>query len=166
MKRNLLHSFLFLAIGVGMLNILVPLREMSYLTLIILISLLFLRAVLSKRFENRTITFLWNFAVIFLVGSLIYPYNEDLAYSYFAGAGVVATFYAFTDKLFYYAPQIAYFWIGLAIGFVLSLTIFRSEVRSNTGVFLLLTLGFGLATLLIGKLVNYRPFSKRFWETE
>ncbi|CAD5243616.1 hypothetical protein [Thermococcus camini] len=162
MKGQILYSLFLLAIGVGVLNIFVPLREMNYLTLVILISLLFLRAVLPKRFENRTITFLWNLSVIFMMGSLIYPYNEHLAYSYFAGAGVVATFYAFADRLFYYAPQITYFWIGLAIGFVLSLTVFRDDVRGNTGLFLLLTLGFGLATLLMGKLVSYRPFSKRF----
>ena len=152
---------LFLAIGVGVLNTLVPLREMSYLTLLTLISLLFLRAMLPKRFENRAITFLWHFAIIFAIGSLIYPYNKHLAYSYFAGAGVAATFYAFTDKLFYYAPQITYFGIGLAVGFVLSLTVFRDEARRNTGLFLLLTLGLSFATLLIGKLVNYKPFSER-----
>ncbi|WP_457752303.1 hypothetical protein [Thermococcus sp.] len=163
MERQCLYSaFLFFAIGVGVLNIFVPLRDMSYLTLTVLILLLFLRAMLPKRFENRTLTFLWNFSVIFLIGSLIYPYNENLAYSYFAGAGVVAAFYSFTDRMFYYAPQIAYFWIGLAIGFVLSLTVFINEVRESTGLFLLLTFGFGLVTLLIGKLINYRPFSKRF----
>lgn len=148
----------------GVLNILVPFREMGYLTLVTLILLLGLRAALPKRFENRVLTFLWNFATIFLIGSLIYPYNEHLAYSYFAGAGVAATFYAFTDRLFRYAPQVTYFWIGLVVGFVLSLTVFREEVRGNTGLFLLLTLGLGLATLLIGKLVGYRPFSKRFGE--
>ncbi|AHL23062.1 MULTISPECIES: hypothetical protein [Thermococcus] len=161
MKSQILHSFLFFAISIGILNILAPLREVSYLTLAILISLLFLRAVLPKRFKNRTITFLWNFSVIFLMGSVIYHYNEHLAYSYFAGAGVVAAFYAFSDKLSYYAPQIAYFWVGLAIGFVLSLTVFIDEARDNTGLFLLLTFGLGLAMLLIGKLVNYRLFSKR-----
>ncbi|AEK73131.1 hypothetical protein GQS_06165 [Thermococcus sp. 4557] len=159
-----LISVIFLSIGVGVLNILVPFREMGYLTLVILISLLFLRAVLPKRFENRVVTLLWNFATIFLIGSLIYPYNEHLAYSYFAGAGVAATFYAFTDKLLYYGPQITYFWIGLAVGFILSLSVFRDEVRSNIGLFLLLTLGFGFTTLLIGKLVGYKPFSKRFGE--
>ncbi|NJE30280.1 hypothetical protein E3E38_04330 [Thermococcus sp. 18S1] len=157
-----LLSVIFLAIGVAILNILVPFGEMGYLTLVILISLLFLRAVLPKRFENRVVTLLWNFATIFLIGSLIYPYNEHLAYSYFAGAGVAATFYAFTDKLLYYGPQITYFWIGLAVGFILSLSVFRDEVRGNTGLFLLLTFGFGFTTLLIGKLVNYKPFSKRF----
>lgn len=146
----------------GVLNIFVPMREMGYLTLVALILLLFLRAVLPKRFENRTVTFLWNFSVIFLIGSLIYQYNEHLAYSYFAGAVVVAAFYAFSDELSYYGPQIAYFWIGLAIGFVLSLTVFIDEVRNSTWLFILLTFGLGLATLLLGKLVNYRPFSKRF----
>ncbi len=154
-------SVLFLAIGVGVLNTLVPLRELNHLTLLILISLLFLRTMLPRRFENRIITFLWHFAIIFTIGSLIYPYNKHLAYSYFAGAGVDATLYAFTDKLLYYGPQITYSWIGLAVGFVLSLTVFRDEVRGNTGLFLLLTLGLGLATLLIGKLVNYKPFSER-----
>ena len=153
---------LFLAIGVGVLNTLVPLRELNHLTLLTLISLLFLRTILPKRFENRIITFLWHFAIIFTIGSLIYPYNKHLAYSYFAGAGVAATFYAFTDKLlYYYGPQITYFWVGLAVGFVLSLTVFRDEVRRNTGLFLLLTLGLGFTTLLIGKLVNYKPFSER-----
>ena len=154
-------SVLFLAIGVGVLNTLVPLRDLNHLTLLILMSLLFLRTMLPRRFENRIITFLWHFAIIFTIGSLIYPYNKHLAYSYFAGAGVAATFYAFTDKLLYYGPQITYSWIGLAVGFVLSLTVFRDEVRRNTGLFLLLTLGLGLATLLIGKLVNYKPFSER-----
>jgi len=154
-------SVLFLAIGVEVLNTLVPLRELNHLTLLILISLLFLRTMLPRRFENRIITFLWHFAIIFTIGSLIYPYNKHLAYSYFAGAGVAATLYAFTDKLLYYGPQITYSWIGLAVGFVLSLTVFRDEVRRNTGLFLLLTLGLGLATLLIGKLVNYKPFSER-----
>ncbi|USS40238.1 hypothetical protein NF865_07870 [Thermococcus aggregans] len=134
-----LFSVILLAIGVGVLNILVPLRELNYLTLVVLVSLIFLRAALPKRFKNRVLTFLWNFATIFLIGSLIYPYNKHLAYSYFAGAGVAATFYAFTDKLLYYGPQIPYFWVGLAVGFVLT-------------------------TLLIGKLVNYKPFSKRFGE--
>ena len=150
-----------LAIGVGVLNILVPFREMGYLTLVILILLLGLRAALPKRFKNRVITFLWNFVTIFLIGSLIYPYNEHLAYSYFAGAVVATTFYAFTDKLFRYAPQITYFWIGLAVGFVLSLMVFREEVRGNTGLFLLLTLGLGFATLFVGKFVGYKPFSER-----
>jgi len=155
---------IFLAIGVGILNILVPFREMGYLTLVILILLLGLRAALPKQFENRVITFLWHFATIFAIGSLIYQYNEHLAYSYFAGAGVAATFYAFTDKLLYYGPQITYFWIGLAVGFILALSVFRDEVRGNTGLFLLLTLGFGFTTLLIGKLINYKSFSKRFGE--
>ncbi|WP_457751236.1 hypothetical protein [Thermococcus sp.] len=82
-EQRLYSAFLFFAIGVGLLNILVPLSEINYLTLAILISLLF------------------------------------------------------------------------AAGFILSLTVFINEVRSNTGLFLILTFGFGLATL-DGGLANGR----------
>lgn len=52
MRRQLYLLFLFLAIGVGVLNILVPFREMGYLTLVTIILLLGLRAALPKRFET------------------------------------------------------------------------------------------------------------------
>ncbi|HIH73162.1 hypothetical protein GBV73_10575 [Thermococcus sp. 101 C5] len=154
-------SLPFLVIGIGVLNILVPFKELNYLTLFALVTLILLRTVLPNRLENRIITFAWHFGIIFTIGSLIFPYNKHLAYSYFAGAGVAATFYAFGDKLFYYAPQITYAWIGLAAGFLLSLTVFRDEVQRNNGLFFILTLGLSFTTLLIGKLLNYKPFSDR-----
>ncbi|MDK2783360.1 MAG: hypothetical protein PWQ32_949, partial [Thermococcaceae archaeon] len=52
-------------------------------------------------------------------------------------------------------------WIGLAAGFLLSLTVFRDEVQRNNGLFFILTLGLSFTTLLIGKLLNYKPFSDR-----